>query len=283
MQEYDRASKWLIGHHGDAILRMAGVTDFVSWKALPAELVQPRQLPDGMIEVVRPGKSEPEVFVLELATDPDARIADQALRDMTLVFLDRRELPEVLVLVLHPKGNLRAPGSAEVASPERWSGLRASWRAIELWTIPAEALLALDDPGVLPWVPLAKIDGPPEPILRECRDRIDNTAPEEERENLLAVIQVMLGLRYEDPKLFTLFGGRGAMIESPVLQRFLAEEMSESMARLLVRVLESRFGALGSSLATAILAIQDPTRLNDLMVVAANCRDLDAFQAELAR
>ena len=70
MQEYDRTSKWLIQHHGDSILRLAGVDDLVSWRPLQAELVQPRQLPDGMIEAFRAGRIEPDVFVLELATYP---------------------------------------------------------------------------------------------------------------------------------------------------------------------------------------------------------------------
>jgi hypothetical protein len=30
MQEYDRTSKWLIQHHGDSILRIAGVRNLVS-------------------------------------------------------------------------------------------------------------------------------------------------------------------------------------------------------------------------------------------------------------
>ena len=32
MQDYDRSSKWLIKHHGDSILRMAGVRDIATWK-----------------------------------------------------------------------------------------------------------------------------------------------------------------------------------------------------------------------------------------------------------
>jgi hypothetical protein len=30
MAEFDRSSKWLIQHHGDALLRLAGVRDVVS-------------------------------------------------------------------------------------------------------------------------------------------------------------------------------------------------------------------------------------------------------------
>ena len=45
MHDYDRTSKWLIQHHGDAILRLAGLRDLASWRPLQAEVVQPRQLP----------------------------------------------------------------------------------------------------------------------------------------------------------------------------------------------------------------------------------------------
>ena len=44
MHEYDKSSKWLIQHHGDSILRLAGMRDIVSWQPLPAELVQSRRL-----------------------------------------------------------------------------------------------------------------------------------------------------------------------------------------------------------------------------------------------
>jgi hypothetical protein len=43
---YDRSSKWLIQHRGDALLRLAGVEGIRAWRALQAELVQPRQLPE---------------------------------------------------------------------------------------------------------------------------------------------------------------------------------------------------------------------------------------------
>ena len=68
MQEYDRSSKWLIQHHGDSILRLAGVDDIASWTPLQAELVQSRWLPDGVIEVRSPSEPRPDVFILEIAT-----------------------------------------------------------------------------------------------------------------------------------------------------------------------------------------------------------------------
>ena len=37
MHEYDKSGKWLIQHHGDSILRLAGVNDIESWLPLQAE------------------------------------------------------------------------------------------------------------------------------------------------------------------------------------------------------------------------------------------------------
>jgi hypothetical protein len=104
MYEYDKSSKWLIQHHGDSILRMAGIVGIETWRPLQADVVQPRQLPDGLIEALLQGQFEPSLFVLELATYPESRIAEQVLRDMTLVYLDRRVVPDVITLVLHPRG-----------------------------------------------------------------------------------------------------------------------------------------------------------------------------------
>src|SRR3982750_3457037 len=118
MHEYDRGSKWLIQHHGDAILRLAGIRDLVSWRALQAEVVQPRQLPDGLLEVRLAGRSDPDLFVLELATYPEPRLNEQIARDVMLVYLDRRVVPEVVALVLHPKGRFRA--AHELGLPSRF-------------------------------------------------------------------------------------------------------------------------------------------------------------------
>jgi hypothetical protein len=145
MHDDDKTSKWLIQRHGDSILRLAGLRDLVSWRPLQAEVVQPRQLPDGFVEAHRAGRAEPNLSVLELATYPDARLLAQVLRDMTLVDLDRRALPEVLVVVLHPKGNLRADRDQELESPLGWTG----WRVVELWTIPVKDLLTAGDVGAI--------------------------------------------------------------------------------------------------------------------------------------
>ena len=56
MGRYDRHCKWIIGKHGDAILRLGGLTSpIVSWHAAQAEIVEPTKLPDGFFDVLLAG------------------------------------------------------------------------------------------------------------------------------------------------------------------------------------------------------------------------------------
>ena len=158
MQEYDKSSKWLIQHHGDSILRLAGVRDIVDWHPLQAEVVQPRRLPDGLIEVHRRGRDEASFragdFHLPL------RQAGRAGRPRHAPGLPR------------PRDRARGPGAGLAparepapSGPRRCQSYEGStafgrWRVVELWTIPAEDLLAAGDVGLIPWVPLSSIRRP---------------------------------------------------------------------------------------------------------------------------
>ncbi len=66
--DYDRSSKWLIQHHGDSILRLGGVGGVKSWRSLQTDLVQPRRLADGLLEVYFLDQTDPSPFIVEIAT-----------------------------------------------------------------------------------------------------------------------------------------------------------------------------------------------------------------------
>ena len=175
-KDKDKSAKWLIEHHGDAILRLGGVTDLVRWQAAAAELVLPTKLPDGLLFAWRAGRDHPELFVVEIATYPELRAAEQALRDLLLVYLVRGEVANILVLVLRPKGQLRVPDHAHRPGSDGVTALGGWWRVVELWTLPAEPVLATSDPGMMPWVPLMQADEPPQIVLQRCREVIDQHA-----------------------------------------------------------------------------------------------------------
>jgi hypothetical protein len=275
--DFDRSSKWLIQHHGDSLLRLAGVQGVRSWRALQSELVQTGQLPDGLIEAEIGEVADPALFIVEVATYPEQRVGDQLLRDTLLVVLDRRALPEVLTLVLHPKGKLRVAHSLTLTSPLASTELTVRWQVVELWNVPARELLESQDPGLMPWLPLTAYEESPETILRLCREVIDRRAAEDERPNLLAVTQVLARLRYNDSQLLAILGGRNVMIESPLIQEIVAEARAKSV----LRVLSRRFGAVPQDVDAAVRGIQDDTRLEGLLDAAVDCADLEQFRTAL--
>jgi len=153
---------------------------------------------------------------------------------------------------------------------------------IELWTLSAEQLLAANDLGLVPWVPLARIDGPPEPVLRDVRKRIDAQAPPDTHDNLLAVTQVLTRLRYNEPQLLAIFGGRQAMIESPLIQEIMQETVVKTLQEAILQMLAARFGAVPPELTGRLNALHDEPLLRKLVRSAATCPDLKTFGEQLS-
>src|SRR5262245_24391561 len=138
--EKDRSSKWMLSTYGDRILRgLAGLQGrIVSWRALQPEVVQPKQLPDGVLEVQMEGEEKPDRFLVEIATYPEKRATEQMMRDAALVYLDQRRLPEAVTLVLARKGRAEITGEAEEKSRLGWANWGLKWRVVNLWDLPAE-------------------------------------------------------------------------------------------------------------------------------------------------
>jgi hypothetical protein len=302
---YDRSSKWLIEHHGDSILRLAGVDDVIAWKPLPAEVVQPRQLPDGLLEVQRRGRSGMDLYLIEIETYADRQIDAQIMDDLMLIYQTRRLMPETVLLVLRPKGQVQAPSECEVASASGQTRMAGRWPVVELWKLPAEAMLALRDPGLIPWITLMESALPPAQLLKECREVIDERATPAELANVLAVSQILASLRYNEQWLFNFFGGKEAMIDSPYLNRFVEEQVNlrldKKVAELvdtkvaqivdtkvakqrhvdILRMLKFRFGPAPADMVAAFEKVTAESELDRLADWAETCLDLESFQKQL--
>jgi hypothetical protein len=89
---------------------------------------------------------------------------------------------------------------------------------------------------------------------------------------------------HNDPKLFHLFGGRKAMIESPVLQElkeeWTKEGKSEGKREATIKFLQARFGAAALALEPGVNAVDDD-RLDELLDLAATSRSLGSFRKKL--
>jgi hypothetical protein len=272
-QRYDVGGKWLLQNYPVDALRVGGLSDVVRAEPMPGEVVQNRRLPDGLLQAFLRGESEPCHVLVEIATYPERRALTQALDDLTLAYSALGHLPDLLFLVLRPKGKFRIGDQHEVASKLNWSRLDAGWRTVEMWTLPAESFLDADV-GLLPWVPLMRMTSPPETVLEKCVQRIEADAPINRQGDMLAISELMTGLRFPDSQLLKLFEGKRAMIESPVVQRWKAESLHEAI----IAVLKERFDAAPRDVTKLLRGLRDEKRLIQLNVLAAQCHNLDAFR-----
>lgn len=115
-QKYDASSKWLIETFARELLQLAGVGPVTAVKPLANELVQSRQLPDGLVEVVFPDRNEPVLHLIEINTYPYSRVPAELLDDVLLAYLGRRVVPEVIALTLSRKGAVRIDPAIRVPS-----------------------------------------------------------------------------------------------------------------------------------------------------------------------
>jgi hypothetical protein len=276
-QPFDKSSKWLIEHQARGILRLGGLHGVRQYRAQPGQIVQPTKLPDGLLEVTAEGRSKPLPVLIEVATFPEKRAEQQALEDLTLAYHVLGHLPELLMLVLRPKGRYRISGKYAIRSELGWSGLEGEWKPVELWTLSAEDHLAEADAGGVPWVPLMQFDGPPEALLERCREKIEREAHPKDQATLKTVAQVLAQLKFPDPDLWSLLGGKAVMIESPLIQELQAEAVHDTI----LGFLKARFGPVPRDIRKLLRAVLDEKKLKKLTVAAARCADIAAFREAL--
>jgi hypothetical protein len=130
-------------------------------------------------------------------------------------------------------------------------------------------------------VPLTHITGPPAPVFEECRRQIEGRARARDRENLLAVSQILAQLRYNVPELLAILGGTQAMIESPLLKEIVAEATQKAKQEDIVEVLRGRFGKVPEELEQRLQTVRGARKLNSLLRHASRCATLEAFRRRL--
>src|SRR4051812_49254675 len=118
---FDPSTKWMLEEHGAAILYLAGARSVVSCRARKAEVVQPRKLPDGLLEARFADSDEPKLVLVEVATYPEERVVTQISDDQRLLRQARGVLADAVVICLCPRGTYRVPEVMEETSALGWS------------------------------------------------------------------------------------------------------------------------------------------------------------------
>ncbi len=111
--------------------------------------------------------------------------------------------------------------------------------------------------------------------------KFDREARRSERANLLAVTQVLTELRFPDPQLLALLGGRQIMIDSPLIRDLVTENTQHTMHEGIRLVLVGRFDTVSDALVARIKSVRRKPELDALIQYAGMCPDLAAFEARL--
>jgi hypothetical protein len=276
-QRFDIASKYLLHNQGKGVLPIGGIKNVRRIEPMPGEIVQTRKYPDGLLQVFLGNERKPHHVLVEVAIYSEKRALKQALNDLTLAYSVLGHLPDLLMLILRPKGTVRITGKHEVRGKLEPSRLTAEWKPVEMWTQPARQFLEKGDVGAVPWATLMDFDGPPEELLQLCAAKIEREAHPKDQADLLAVSQVLTELRFPNPELLQLLGGEKLVIESPMLQRMVAKSLHVAIQE----ALKARFGSVPRDVTRLLGDILDERKLHKLNGVAAKCMNLDAFRETL--
>ncbi len=282
----DISGKLLVQLFGGAFLNLSGHGGFTSWRPGPTEIVSSRRVLDGLIEATYPGSPEPVPYIVEIESYPDRDNDRQVLEAVMAVCLSRRVVPEGISLVLARKGNVQPREAWELRSPSGEVALAGRWRTIRMWELEAEDLFAMNDVGVVPWIPLTHTTATPTELITRCREAIDAKAPAAVRDNMLAVTHVMARINYNDPGILKILGGSKMTIESPafdeVKEIFKKHYFQEGIRESIIDNLMFRFGDCPADFAVGLGRVTDSAALKTLVRQSLTVTAINEFPALLA-
>jgi hypothetical protein len=167
------------------LLRLVGLAKARSCRAAHARLTLPQALPDGLLEVVLAETPSPVPVLLEIEAYPSSETEEQLARDIDLARMALGVVPDAVLLVLCGRGNQKQTSKRDERSALGWSGRRHWWKVVELWKVPAGQLLALDEVGLTPLLPLTRSKQAPETLVQQSKERTERQASAAEQPTLL--------------------------------------------------------------------------------------------------
>jgi hypothetical protein len=129
-QRFDIGSKWLLQEQGKGVLLLGGFEDVRRIETMPGEIVQNRKYPDGLLRVYLASERKPYHVLIEVATYAEKRAQKQALDDLALAYSSLGYLPELLMLVLSPKGKFAL--TVVTSCRASWEG--RGWKCSGRWS-----------------------------------------------------------------------------------------------------------------------------------------------------
>ena len=170
----------------------------------------------------------------------------------------------LLVLVHRGADSPQLTGFYERGFPGESFDVALRYRILRVWQVPAAQWLA----GGLGLVPLAllgdvrKEDLPT--VVAQVKDRLEREAPPRQAAELWSAAYFLMGLRYEPAFIQMLLRGVRTMIESSTYRATVEEGEVQMGRKMLLRQGRRRFGEPSPQVLTALNALTDVSRLEEL-------------------
>jgi hypothetical protein len=190
---------------------------------------------------------------------------------------DRHELlVRSVIVLLAPSADLsNLTGVYERGFARESPYLRFVYQVMRVWHLPVESLLS-SGVGLLPLAPISAVTRTEVPaVIERMKERLRGRREQALAKDLWTATFFLLGMRYEQAFVNHVLRGVMAMEESSTYQWVLEQGALRELRKTLLRQGHKRFQATPVAVKTAIAAIADLARLEELSV-----RFLDAASWE---
>jgi predicted transposase YdaD len=217
------------------------------------------------------GYGDPPLQLVDLnfQSSRDADLVQRLLMYNALLHHRYRVPVHSVVVLLRPAADDPAlTGELRYQGWPRRGKVTFKYEVVRLWQRPVRRVL-LGHRGTLPLAPLCRLpeNVPVEDALRrviqQIDERLQREAPEEAAV-LLSTAYVLTGLRVPRDRAEQLFQGVRAMKESSTYQGILEDGRIESLQQTLLRQGRRKFGPPTDTVTTAITAITNRVRLEQM-------------------
>ncbi len=145
----DKGTRWLIRNCTGSLLHRLRGRRVLRWEAPKPGLLHLERTPDGLLQALFEGETEPRPVLVEVITYPKTDLARQCVEDVCLTRVAHRQVPDVVVVLC--RGNVLVTlNRATETSADGATTLTVEWTVIYAWEYTADELLRDENPEEAP-------------------------------------------------------------------------------------------------------------------------------------
>lgn len=252
---------------------------------------------DCLVRIAEEGEKE---FILHIEFQAEyTKDAPDRMFGYTYRVYEKYNLPVYSVLLLLKKTSVEIKTKTEIEVRDLKS-LWHEYKAIKLWEIEAEKILAKKIKGLYPLLPLMKTDKSGEEIITEASELIEKEIPDiEQKADAYVALKIFSIIGFSTSLVDKILKRRDIMLQSPVYQEILQEgrilgikegEMlgiekgiEKRVKEDILEILGERFGFISLELEREVKGLQGITVCDILLRKAVKVSSIEEFKELLKK